>query len=39
MAEHAADFGKVGELDSKLRALKEERDELELEWLELAEDV
>ena len=39
MAEHAADFGRVAELDSKLRALKEERDELELEWLELAEDV
>ena len=39
MAEHAADFGKVAELDSSLRALKEERDELELEWLELAEDV
>ncbi|MEY9841812.1 ABC-F family ATP-binding cassette domain-containing protein [Streptacidiphilus sp. EB103A] len=39
MAEQAADFGRVAELDSKLRALKEERDELELEWLELAEDV
>ncbi|MFC1441718.1 ABC-F family ATP-binding cassette domain-containing protein [Streptacidiphilus sp. N1-10] len=39
MAEHAADFGKVAELDSSLRALKDERDELELEWLELAEDV
>jgi ATP-binding cassette subfamily F protein uup len=39
MAEHAADFGRVAELDSSLRALKDERDELELEWLELAEDV
>ncbi len=39
MAEHAADFAKIAELDAKLRALKEERDALELEWLELAEDV
>jgi len=39
LAEHASDFGKVAELDAKLRALKEERDELELSWLELAEDV
>ncbi|WP_037608186.1 ABC-F family ATP-binding cassette domain-containing protein [Streptacidiphilus rugosus] len=39
MAEHAADFGKIADLDGKLRALKEEREELEMQWLELAEDV
>jgi ATP-binding cassette subfamily F protein uup len=39
MAEHASDFSKVADLDAKLRALKEEREELELAWLELADDV
>jgi ABC transport system ATP-binding/permease protein len=39
LAEHASDFGKVAELDAKLRALKEDREVLELSWLELAEDV
>ncbi|GAA2503264.1 ABC-F family ATP-binding cassette domain-containing protein [Streptomyces thermolineatus] len=37
MAECATDFGKVAELDAKLRALKDEREELEMRWLELAE--
>ncbi|WP_042412677.1 ABC-F family ATP-binding cassette domain-containing protein [Streptacidiphilus anmyonensis] len=39
MAEHAADFGKIAELDAQLRAVKDERDELEMQWLELAEDA
>jgi ATP-binding cassette subfamily F protein uup len=39
LAEHAADFAKVAELDAQLRALKDEREELELQWLELAEDA
>ncbi|SEK23708.1 ABC-F family ATP-binding cassette domain-containing protein [Streptacidiphilus jiangxiensis] len=39
MAEHAADFGKIAELDTQLRAVKDERDELEMQWLELAEDA
>ncbi|MEZ0065236.1 ATP-binding cassette subfamily F protein uup [Streptacidiphilus sp. MAP12-20] len=39
LADNAADFGKVAELDAKLRALKDEREDLEMQWLELAEDV
>jgi ATP-binding cassette subfamily F protein uup len=39
IADHATDFEKVAALDAELRALREERDELELRWLELAEDV
>jgi ATP-binding cassette subfamily F protein uup len=39
MAEHASDFGKIAELDTELRALKDERDDLEMQWLELAEDA
>jgi ATP-binding cassette subfamily F protein uup len=39
IAEHATDFAKVAELDAELRALREEREQLELRWLELAEDV
>ncbi|MEY9872184.1 ATP-binding cassette subfamily F protein uup [Streptacidiphilus sp. MAP12-33] len=39
MAEHAADFGRIAELDTQLRAVKDERDELEMQWLELAEDA
>ena len=33
------DFEKVAELDAELRALGEERDELEMRWLELADEV
>jgi ATP-binding cassette subfamily F protein uup len=39
IAEHATDFAKVAELDSQLRDLAGEREELELRWLELAEDA
>lgn len=38
MAEHAADFAKVAELDAQLRKVREEKEELELSWMELAED-
>ncbi|WP_033219095.1 ABC-F family ATP-binding cassette domain-containing protein [Kitasatospora phosalacinea] len=39
LAENAADFSKVAELDAKLRKVREEKEELELAWLELAEQV
>jgi ATP-binding cassette subfamily F protein uup len=39
IAEHATDFERVAALDAELRALTSERDDLELRWLELAEDV
>lgn len=39
IAENATDFGRVGRLDAELRALSGERDELEMRWLELAEDA
>ena len=39
MAEHATDFAKVGELDAKLRAVLDEKAELEMTWLELAEQI
>jgi ABC transport system ATP-binding/permease protein len=39
MADHATDFAKVAAFDAELRALREERDELEMRWMELAEDV
>ncbi|MGW3076874.1 MULTISPECIES: ABC-F family ATP-binding cassette domain-containing protein [unclassified Kitasatospora] len=39
LAEHAADFSKVAELDTQLRAVREEKEELEMSWLELAEQV
>ncbi|GAA2347440.1 ABC-F family ATP-binding cassette domain-containing protein [Streptomyces violaceusniger] len=39
IAEHATDFTKVAELDTQLRELTGERDELETRWLELAEDA
>jgi ATP-binding cassette subfamily F protein uup len=39
IAENATDFGKVAALDAELRALGGEREELELRWLELADDV
>ncbi|HEY8980859.1 MAG TPA: ATP-binding cassette domain-containing protein, partial [Streptomyces sp.] len=39
IAENATDFAKVAELDAQLRALGGEREELEMRWLELAEDA
>lgn len=39
IADHATDFEKVAELDAELRGLVGEREELELRWLELAEDA
>jgi ABC transport system ATP-binding/permease protein len=39
IADNATDFGKVAELDAELRELRGERDELEMRWLELAEDA
>ncbi|WP_431780790.1 ABC-F family ATP-binding cassette domain-containing protein [Streptomyces chumphonensis] len=38
MAEHATDFEKVAQLDAELRELTEQKDDLELRWLELAEE-
>ncbi|WP_431945630.1 ABC-F family ATP-binding cassette domain-containing protein [Actinacidiphila sp. bgisy167] len=38
IAENATDFEKVAELDLELRSLAAEREELEMRWLELAED-
>ncbi|MEU3498733.1 ABC-F family ATP-binding cassette domain-containing protein [Kitasatospora cineracea] len=39
LAENAADFSKVAELDAKLRKVREDKEELEMSWLELAEQV
>ena len=39
IAENATDFAKVAELDAELRDLAGQREELELRWLELAEDA
>jgi ATP-binding cassette subfamily F protein uup len=39
IAEHATDFAKVADLDAELRDLAGQREELELRWLELAEDA
>ncbi|MFE6678481.1 ABC-F family ATP-binding cassette domain-containing protein [Streptomyces sp. NPDC057729] len=39
IAEHATDFEKVAKLDAELRELVAERDELEMRWLELAEEA
>ncbi|MEU0844280.1 ABC-F family ATP-binding cassette domain-containing protein [Streptomyces sp. NPDC005962] len=39
IAEDATDFARVAELDSKLRELTGERDDLETRWLELADDA
>ncbi|MFE1950204.1 MULTISPECIES: ABC-F family ATP-binding cassette domain-containing protein [Streptomyces] len=39
IAANATDFAKVAELDAELRALSDEKDELEMRWLELAEDA
>jgi ATP-binding cassette subfamily F protein uup len=37
LATHASDYGRLAELDTDLRKLKDEREELELAWLEAAE--
>ncbi|MFE7130951.1 ABC-F family ATP-binding cassette domain-containing protein [Streptomyces sp. NPDC057638] len=39
IAAHATDFAKVATLDAELRELSATREELELRWLELAEDA
>ncbi|MFF2523697.1 ABC-F family ATP-binding cassette domain-containing protein [Streptomyces liangshanensis] len=39
IADHVTDFEKVAKLDAELRQLIGERDELEMRWLELAEDA
>ncbi|MGW2601867.1 ABC-F family ATP-binding cassette domain-containing protein [Streptomyces klenkii] len=39
IAEKATDFEAVAKLDTELRELSSERDDLELRWLELAEDA
>ncbi|MGW7417861.1 ABC-F family ATP-binding cassette domain-containing protein [Streptomyces sp. NPDC054863] len=39
ITENSTDFAKVAELDAELRRLIGERDELEMRWLEMAEDA
>ncbi|NEB81284.1 ABC-F family ATP-binding cassette domain-containing protein [Streptomyces sp. SID14478] len=39
IADNATDFAKVAELDAELRELVAEREELEMRWLELADDA
>ncbi|MFI6350599.1 ABC-F family ATP-binding cassette domain-containing protein [Streptomyces sp. NPDC050560] len=39
IADHATDFEKVARLDAELRELSGERERLETQWLELAEDA
>ncbi|MEV4443595.1 ABC-F family ATP-binding cassette domain-containing protein [Streptomyces sp. NPDC049577] len=39
IAEQATDFEAVAKLDAELRELASERDDLEMRWLELAEDA
>lgn len=39
IADNATDFEKVAKLDAQLRELVGEREELEMRWLELAEDA
>jgi ATP-binding cassette subfamily F protein uup len=39
LAANATDFSRVAELDTQLRTVRAEREELELAWLELAEQV
>ncbi|MFE5713092.1 ABC-F family ATP-binding cassette domain-containing protein [Streptomyces sp. NPDC056501] len=39
IADNATDFEKVAKLDAELRELVGEREELEMRWLELAEDA
>ncbi|MFJ8825673.1 ABC-F family ATP-binding cassette domain-containing protein [Streptomyces sp. NPDC102467] len=39
IADNATNFAKVAELDTELRELVAERDDLEMRWLELADDA
>ncbi len=39
IADNPTDFTAVAELDGELRGLRDERDELEMRWLELAEEA
>jgi ATP-binding cassette subfamily F protein uup len=39
IADNATDFARVGKLDAELRALSDERDDLEMRWLEMADDA
>jgi ATP-binding cassette subfamily F protein uup len=39
IAENATDFEKVAKLDAELRQLVSDREELEMRWMELAEDA
>jgi ATP-binding cassette subfamily F protein uup len=39
IADNATDFERVAKLDAELRELAGEREDLELRWLELAEDA
>ena len=39
IADNPTDFERVAELDLQLRTLREERDELEMRWLELADEA
>ncbi len=38
IAEHSTDYDKVAKLDAELRELLSDRDDLEMRWLELAEE-
>ncbi|WP_244205658.1 ABC transporter C-terminal domain-containing protein, partial [Streptomyces bobili] len=39
IADNSTDFEKVAKLDAELRGLAGEREELEMRWLELAEEA
>lgn len=39
IADNATDFEKVAGLDAQLRELSAEKEELEMRWLELAEEA
>jgi ATP-binding cassette subfamily F protein uup len=39
LAAHATDYGRVAELDGQLRQVRAEREKIEQDWLELAEQV
>ena len=39
LARHGSDYGKIVELDAQLKAVQEERGQVEEAWLELAEQV
>jgi ABC transport system ATP-binding/permease protein len=39
LAEHGSDYGKIVELETRLKAVQQERGQVEEAWLELAERV